>query len=364
MIKYKIKLFVYYAIAIILLVICSQIIKNSSSAMTLFTEKTTVFKQFLASLCAVFPFSLTELLYVLAFICIVVFLFYSIHEIKAAECRKLVLLQKTMIVINTVGTVYLLVGIFWGANYYADDIETKTGIYVAPSSVELLAETTSYFAQQASVAAVGIKRDEQLLFSADLDEIFAESADIYTNISAEFPFLAGKQIAAKPMFFSKIMSIISYSGFFFPFTGEANINTDSPACMIPVTIAHELAHQRGIASEDEANFAAILACVDTEYPEYIYSGYLLGFIHLGNALYIQDAQRYKEIYSQLSDQVKADLEYNSRYWQQYQSVVSETTDKMYDSFLKGYGEESGIASYGEVADLLIARYRDSFDLAQ
>lgn len=29
---------------------------------------------------------------------------------------------------------------------------------------------------------------------------------------------------------------------------------------------------------------------------------------------------------------------------------------MYDSFLKGYGEESGIQSYGEVVDLLVAYY--------
>lgn len=362
--KWKNKVSIFYAIVIFLLICCFQIIKNNSETMTRLTDATTIFKQNLALLCSFFPFSLTEWLYVLAFILIVMFIFRSIRAIKGAECRKMLILYKGLFVINVFGTVFLLMFLLWGANYYAQDIETKIGIYAKPSSVELLAETTKYFAQQASSASMGVQRDEQLLFAADIDEIFEESAEIYTNLSVEFPVLAGKQIAAKPMFFSKIMSVISYSGFFFPFTGEANINIDAPSSMIPVTIAHELAHQRGIASEDEANFAAILACVSSDYPEYVYSGYLLGFIHLGNALNKLDNQRYRDIYSQLSNEVKVDLAYNSQYWQQYQSVISDSTDKLYDSFLKSYGEESGIKSYGEVVDLLIARYQDSFDLAQ
>lgn len=43
------------------------------------------------------------------------------------------------------------------------------------------------------------------------------------------------------------MSRINYTGFFFPYTAEANVNVDSPLCMLPSTIAHELAHQRGVA---------------------------------------------------------------------------------------------------------------------
>ena len=66
------------------------------------------------------------------------------------------------------------------------------------------------------------------------------------------------------MFFSRVMSAMNFTGVYFAFTGESNINVDAPACLIPSTIAHELSHQRGIASEQECNFLAVLASTNEE----------------------------------------------------------------------------------------------------
>ena len=74
-------------------------------------------------------------------------------------------------------------------------------------------------------------------------------------------------------------------------TGESNVNIDSPACLLPSTVTHELAHQRGIASEQECNFLAVAAATSAEDPAYRYSGYLMGYIHLSNALYRADPAR-------------------------------------------------------------------------
>ena len=79
------------------------------------------------------------------------------------------------------------------------------------------------------------------------------------------------------------MSAMNFTGVYFAFTGESNINVDAPACLIPSTIAHELSHQRGIASEQECNFLAVLASTTSGDPVYEYSGWLMGYIHLGNA---------------------------------------------------------------------------------
>ena len=56
------------------------------------------------------------------------------------------------------------------------------------------------------------------------------------------------------------MSALDFTGIYCPYTGESNVNVDSPACLLPSTAAHELAHQRSIALEQECNFLAILAC--------------------------------------------------------------------------------------------------------
>ena len=137
------------------------------------------------------------------------------------------------------------------------------------------------------------------------------------------------------------------------------MNVDSPACLLPSTIAHELAHQRGVAWEQECNFLGVLASVTSGMPDYIYSGWLLGFIHLGNALYETDPEAYWAIRSTLPAAVEADLRDNSAYWDQFRdNVVEKVSDTVYDAALKSYGDANGMKSYSMVVELLVAYYKD------
>ena len=49
-----------------------------------------------------------------------------------------------------------------------------------------------------------------------------------------------------------------FLGYYNPFTGEAQVNTNVPAFVIPFTTCHEMAHQIGYASESEASFVGFL----------------------------------------------------------------------------------------------------------
>ncbi len=69
------------------------------------------------------------------------------------------------------------------------------------------------------------------------------------SLEAEF---AVARAPAKPVASSILMNYLGIGGFYFPWTGEANYNRLLPAPMLPHTVAHEKAHQRGITSEDEA----------------------------------------------------------------------------------------------------------------
>ena len=89
---------------------------------------------------------------------------------------------------------------------------------------------------------------------------------------------------------------------------------------------------------------------------YQYSGYLMGYIHLGNALYRADRERWAAVYGTLPETVLADLRYHSAYWDQFEGPVATVSEKIYDTTLKTYGEERGIQSYGTVVDLLVAYY--------
>jgi hypothetical protein len=172
------------------------------------------------------------------------------------------------------------------------------------------------------------------------------------------PFLAFDDTGVKPMFFSEFMSIIDFTGFYCPYTGEPNVNVHSPACMLPATAAHEMAHQRGIASEQECNFLAVLAATNSDHPAYVYAGWLKGYIQLSNALYRVNQDIYWAIRDVLPESVRADLAYNTEYWKQFDNtVVQKVSTTAYDGMLKAYGDARGIQSYGTVVDMLVAYYK-------
>src|ERR1051326_7677048 len=98
----------------------------------------------------------------------------------------------------------------------------------------------------------------------------------------------------KPVYSSQLMSQFGISGIYIPFTGEPNINAQLPDCELPFTIAHEKAHQRGYALEDEANFIAFLVCIKSADPFCRYSGYLMAASHLLSSFYRLAPQRYAE----------------------------------------------------------------------
>ena len=160
----------------------------------------------------------------------------------------------------------------------------------------------------------------------------------------------------KGIFLSKIMSAMNFTGFYFPFTGESNVNMDSPAMLLASTCAHELAHQRGIASEQQCNFLAVLACTRCDNTNYNYAGWLLGYIHLSNALYHADRDAWQEVRDRLPDEVLADLRANSAYWAQYKGLTATVTQSLNDRMIKSYGDSLGTQSYGAVVDLLVKYY--------
>ena len=77
---------------------------------------------------------------------------------------------------------------------------------------------------------------------------------------------------------------------------------------------------------------------------------------MSNALYQADPARWEAVHAGLNAQVRADLADNNAYWARFESETAELSQSVYDGFLKSYGEESGIQSYGEVVDLLVAYY--------
>lgn len=147
----------------------------------------------------------------------------------------------------------------WGTQYYGTNFAARAGMTAPPVSTGELAAVTDYFADKVNAAAPLVQRDESGVFATDKTEIFAGCAHLYDPLTERWPFLAGPERRPKPAIYSKLMSAWGFTGYLCPLVGESTLNVDSPAVFLPVTIAHELAHQRGVAAEQEANFVGVMA---------------------------------------------------------------------------------------------------------
>ena len=329
---------------------------SSRQAANAVSAVTQAMKDGYARLWYLFPFSVVEWFYVIFILPVIIWVVVLVIRVVKGPERGHRLYGGMLGLACLCLTAWGLYCVLWGVNYYADGFQEKSGIYAQPVEVEKLEQVTRYFAENLSELSDQIPRDENGVFAVPQDEIFAESTHIYDNISQEFPFLEREDRVPKKMVFSRLFSAMNFTGFYSPYTGESNLNVDSPACLLPANIAHELAHQRGIASEQECNFLAIAASTSSDSVVYQYSGYLMGYIHLGNALYRADREKWEAVYSLLPEEVVTDLRYHSAYSDQFDSVVATVSEKIYDTTLKTYGQTDGIQSYGTVVDLLVAYY--------
>lgn len=310
-----------------------------------------------ASVCYRASFSVAELLYAIAAGVVLLWMGATVRRLITEKGRRgRIVYRFALTAVCIVLTVYAGFSLLWGVNYYAESFQEQSGVYARESTPEELARVTEYFARQLAGCADQVKRDENGLFAESRADIFAHSMEVFDGIYDEFPCLVMEDHVPKGVRFSTALSAMDFTGFYFPFTGEANLNIDSPACYLPSTIAHEMAHQRGIASEQECNFIAIAASTTAQSPAYRYSGWLMGFTYLSNALYRADQEAWKQVRVLLPDTVVADLRDNSAYWAEFEGPVNDAAQKVYDSFLKSSGESRGTQSYGTVVDMLMAYY--------
>ena len=333
--------------------------KNKALMQTLSRNAVQPLHHALARLNSHLPFSLAELIWSVGIIAVLVYIiFFLIRLFTKPEKKKQVYV--ILVTVLSIGmTVYALFCMMWGVYYYGDDFVTSSGLPMRDISAGELAEVTEYFARLSNRYGRQVTRTEDGFYVCDRGAILERSHEVFDNAEKHFPCLDGPDVNAKGFFFSRILSYTDFTGFFFPFTAEANVNTDFPPALFAATVAHELSHQRGVAKEQEANFTAVLAGLEYGDADYCYSASLLAYVHLSNALYSADRAEWERIYELLDENVMLDLALDSWYWKQFETPVRTVTNTVYEGFLQSYDQKLGMKSYGACVDLLVCYYLES-----
>ena len=306
------------------------------------------------------PFSFMEFYIILLLAAVLLFLICLIRRlILGPGPRLLTLLKYFLVLVSAAGIIWNGYCWLWNAGYYDVTFSEQAGLVTDGAYPEELELASRRFLANANRLAPVVPRDDEGNVRYSLEDAVAVYPGLYDPLTEEFPCLAGHTTCPKGVYFSSLMSRMGFTGIFFPFTGETYINTHQPDWSIPHTVAHEIAHQRGVHLEAECNFLGIAACLQSEDLSFQYSGYLCGLIHLTNALYKADPDAWAEIRSGFCSELETDWENNSRYWIEMEGTVSKVSDKVYDTFLKVNTQPSGLKSYGECVDLLILWMQES-----
>ena len=248
-----------------------------------------------------------------------------------------------------------------GANYYrlpAAELCDLPGNQTY--SDEQVLQLCEDLADRASQAREGLSEDRDgcMCLSASVHDTLTHAGDGYDVIDDRYPFLHSTVGTAKPVLVSHLWSYTGMTGVYCPFLLETNVNIDQPDFAVPFTAAHELAHIRGFAREDECNFFAALACFEHPSADYRYSGCLMAYIYAYNELYRRDPSLCAQADAHCSAAVSRDLAAQSDYWDAFEGGVQELSQSLNDSFIESQRVPDGAASYDRVVDLLLAYFSE------
>lgn len=163
-------------------------------------------------------------------------------------------------------------------------------------------------------------------------------------------------VFVKPSLYSKLMNYSGISGYFNPFTLEAQANTDMPVVQLPFTLCHEVAHQYGVAPEDEANFYAYQAARHAPDIEFQYSAYFEALRYTLKHLMGAYPQAAKARMDSLPLDIRSDFKRVAAFYKKYRNTTYAVTDFFNDTYLKANRQKHGQVSYSYFYYLLLADY--------
>ena len=246
---------------------------------------------------------------------------------------------------------------FWGLNYYR------------PPAAQLLGynDTTYTIKEVAKVTQLIIDSANSLRACLDTADLHQTNSQIYNHALDAVNTLGGTSAkfkpigdGVKPSMFSHLLNYMGTSGYYNPFTGEAQLNYLMPVMDKPFVACHEMGHQTGWAREDEANFAGYVAGTNANDRLLRYSSYYAGIAEFMRYLRRRDTTAHHALRARISPLVFRDFKTDSAYWTKYQGGAEVVSGIFFDKFLKANNQPHGLRTYNRMIILTMGYYRKRY----
>ncbi|MGD8330920.1 MAG: DUF3810 domain-containing protein, partial [Acidobacteriota bacterium] len=252
----------------------------------------------LSAITGVLPFSLIELLVIGLVLWQVWCVARGLGEVRRGERGwASTLAGGTLRLLADVGVVMALFYVLWGFNYARPPLEQRLQWNGREADIEEVARLAEEMVEAANFEYTTLTLTEDLgepsrapqrgELLPQLDEGWRSAGDVLGAPAAAI-FGYGRP---KVLLSSFLLDYTQTSGFYSPWTGEANYNGGTPDVSLPQVIAHEMSHQRGFAREDEANFAGYLVAASAPESYARYSAYVFAQRQLLSTLARYDRDR-------------------------------------------------------------------------
>lgn len=286
----------------------------------------------------------------------------GIRRIRSDEPLRRVLYDGAEWTSGLVGALLLLFYPLWGLNYARAPLDARLEMTVDEriDAVELVTLTTvaARRTNEAYRTLHGGREDVGRPTSGFVDRVGTSRAleagwGRMAEPLALSPVAVRRYGPVKTLGVTTLIDLLDIAGLYIPYTGEANVSGAQPDLSFPAVAAHEQAHQRGIARENAATFAGVLAAIHSEEPMVRYSGWARILRSLQTDLIRVDREAWTGIRSLLHAGVVRDWRDYFEYLRESRSVAAPIVEATNDAYLRAHGVPGGIESYGRVTTLLL-----------
>jgi len=306
------------------------------------------------------PFAMGELIYVIIVILLIINIIKQITLLKKfnhfAQKIQLISINLTYFGIR----LFVVYQLIWGLNYMQPDPTKDFQLSVqSPKNAQIaLLEMNALTYDLIDE----LNKTKEILtlnraIEPNFEHVVANVQQSYMQVAVNHPKFKLQNQSIKKAIFPNLGDYIGFLAFYQPLTGEAILRSDLPILTQPYTIAHEMAHQLGYASETEANFIAFVVATESNDPYLRYSMLLQMFSYAQDAQLLllagnkgfeawkNQIQKNKALMSPavLKDRANIKAFFAARADKQIQA-----SSQLYDQFLKLNQQAAGLASYADV----------------
>lgn len=301
------------------------------------------------------PFSFGDIIYGATVLWLAGKLIKGIKAVLKRRVTRQSFLSGLIYAVNGLLIVYVSFNLLWGINYNRLGIAKQLNLQLEKYSTADLQRMNELLAEKTNESKIRLQHGSVNYPSKK--ELFLKIHAAYKQAAAVYPFLHYQPVSLKPSIWSWLGNYMGFTGYYNPFTGEAQVNTMVPKFLQPFTTSHEVAHQLGYAKEMEANFVGYLAAASSTDTLLRYSVYLDLFMYCNRNLFETDSVAAKEIRSKLLPEVQSDLKEWREFYIRHRNPFEPVFRWIYGVYLRRNQQPQGVLSYDEVTGFLIAYYK-------